>query len=738
MFRALHKLIGLAAALLIVALTLSGTALSVFPALERAQTPAAVETSVAELAGRVAARYPGVEQIRRAPSGRITAFYFEDGRPGSVVIDPATGTGVADYAPSATERWLTNLHRSLFLGDVGRWAAATGAAALLLLSLSGLQLTARRTGGWRHLFGRLRGPFSGRLHVEVARLTVAGLVLSSVTALFMTASTFDLIPSDAAAPAFPREVSGQTGAAPGRMALLQDTPVSALRELAFPYPGDATDVFTLKTDAGTGYLDQGSGALLVWAGNGPWQRLTETIYRLHTGQGAWPLGLLLGLMALGAPVMAGTGALLWLQGRRGRPRIRGNVAAGQADTVVLVGSEGGTTWGFAATLHAALTAQGHKVHTTAMARFAPARYGRAERIVVLTASYGDGAAPASATGFLDRLAALPRAPEARLAVLGFGDRQFPDFCGYARQVAEAAAARGWAPLIPYDTVDRQSPQDFARWGRALGTALGTALGLELELNHQPARQRSHALTLVSRRDYGAEVQAPTTILRFAVPKAGPWARLTGRALPRFAAGDLLGVLPEGSEVARFYSLASARRDGFLEICVRKCPGGLCSGQLHALQPGDRIEGFIRRNPEFRPARGGRPVILIGAGTGIGPLAGFARANSARRPMHLYFGARDPESDLLYGPEMHDWQAEGRLASVTTAFSRVAARAHVQDALRRDAVRIARLVGEGAQVLVCGGRGMADGVREALAEILAPAGLTPAMLKAEGRYAEDVY
>jgi sulfite reductase (NADPH) flavoprotein alpha-component len=41
-------------------------------------------------------------------------------------------------------------------------------------------------------------------------------------------------------------------------------------------------------------------------------------------------------------------------------------------------------------------------------------------------------------------------------------------------------------------------------------------------------------------------------------------------------------------------------------------------------------------------------------------------------------------------------------------------------------------------MVCGGRDMAAGVADAMAEILAPAGLTPATLKAEGRYVEDVY
>ena len=111
---------------------------------------------------------------------------------------------------------------------------------------------------------------------------------------------------------------------------------------------------------------------------------------LHTGQGAATLGLVLGLMALGVPAMGGTGVLIWLAGRRARPRIRGNQPAARAETILLVGSEGGSTWGFAATLHAALTAAGQSVHAAPMSTFAPNRYARAERIIVLAATYGDG------------------------------------------------------------------------------------------------------------------------------------------------------------------------------------------------------------------------------------------------------------------------------------------------------------------------------------------------------------
>ncbi len=735
MLRALHKFPGLIAALLIAVMALSGAVLGVFPALEAVQAPAQSEPdlNVATLADRIAIAYPGVEQIRRAPSGRITAFYFDGGRPGAVVIDPATGVGVADYEPSAFRRWMTNLHRSLFLDDAGRLSAAAGAGALLVLSITGLMLTFRRVGGWRRFFSRLRGPLTGRLHVEVARMTVAGLLLSSATALFMTASTFDLLPQGRV-PAFPTETSQQTGATPGTMSLLRETRVETLRALTFPYPNDPTDVFTLKTTAGEGYIDQGTGGMLVWTDAGLWHRVNETIYMLHTGQGMAWLGVILGLMALGAPFMAVTGVVLWVQARHARPQIKGNVAAGQADTILLVGSEGGSTWGFAATLHAALTQIGHKVHAAPMSQFAPDRYGRSGRVIILAATYGEGAAPASAKGFLDRLAALPKAPHMPLAVLGFGDRKFPEFCAFALDVTRMAADKGWAQMFPVAMIDRESPQEFARWGRDLGAALGQPL----ELSHRPAIPRGHTLSLISRRDYGGKMQTPAAILRFAIPKPRLRARLAGRGVGRFSPGDLLGVIPEGSHAPRFYSLASGRGDGFIEICVSRHLGGLCSGQLLDMAVGDNVTGFIRHNPDFRPAKNRKPVILIGAGTGIGPLAGFARGNHAGRAMHLYFGARHPDGDLFYEDELQIWQGDGRLASVTTAFSRTGTRTYVQDALRSDAAQIAGLIGNGAQVLVCGGRDMAAGVADALADILTSGGLTPALLKAEGRYVEDTY
>ncbi len=530
MIRALHRWPGLLALALVTILSSSGAALSVFPAAERIAAPQ-VEAglTVAVLADRIQAVYPGVEQIRRSPSGRITAYWFDQGAPGAAVIDPATGEGVGSADPNQTQRWLTNLHRSLFLGDGGRIAMAAAAAAMLVLSLSGAALVARRAGGWRHWFAVLRGPLAGRLHVEIARTAVVGLVLSSTTALWMTASTFDLLPDGGAMPAAPAEVSGEAGFAPGRMTTLRQTPVSELRELSFPYPGDATDVFTLKTDRGTGYLDQGDGALLAWADmTGMGTRLGNDLHAAHrTGRGDARLRA----RAHGARrARDGSDRCPGLARRAARPAAHPGQSARRSRRDDPARRQRGRQ-------HLGLCRDTARRADASWAE-RPCRPDVALRAGTLPSCRADHPArrdlwrwggAGHGAGF-SRPAERVR-PGAGHATRGarFRGPQLPGLLRLRQGRCGSGQAKGWPELLPLDTIDRQSPQDFARWGRALGDVLG----IELELSHQPVQPQTTTLTLVSRRDYGAEVQAPTAILRFALPRVSLWQRLTGAGFARF-------------------------------------------------------------------------------------------------------------------------------------------------------------------------------------------------------------
>lgn len=746
MLRQLHGLPGLFAALLVTILTMTGAVLALAPGLDRAsaQVPAAGEVSVARLAAQVVTNFPGTEQIVRETSGRIIVYYNRAGQSRADLVDPLTGESIAPYEPTAFFIWIRNLHRSLLLGEVGRGIAGVAALLMLLLCLTGTLLLARRIGGWRAcakgaLFRPLAGSGNARLHAELARFAVLGLFLSALTGSYLSAQRFGVLPEPVeTGPSFPAQVSGGQPAPVATLTALKEVDLAELSELVFPYPGDSQDVYSLTTRAGIGFVDQASGELLQYQPHPVSHVVQQWIVRLHTGEGLWWLALMLGTAALTVPLFALTGVIIWWRRRLPLLQRPENVDVDRANVVILVGSEANTTWGFARELHASLNQAGFRVHCGAMNDLAD-RYSHASLLFVLTSTYGDGDAPASAGQFIAKLRDFHAEQKLKFAVLGFGDRQFPRFCQYALDVDEALASKGLSRLHRVELIDRCCASEFSAWG----VKIGERIGAPLALIYDPQPPAMLSLELVERMDYGLAVQAPTSILRFkaVAPYRSGWRRFlphTPKSLPTFEAGDLLGVKPALDHAARYYSLASSASDGMLEICVRKQPEGLCSGYLHALRLGDRISGFIRSNPGFRPDFGRGPVILIGAGTGIAPLTGFIRHNIERHPMYLYWGGRSPHADFLYQPELGRYLEDHRLSGLKAAFSRSEEQLYVQDKLKQDQLLVRQLISAGAQVLVCGGRDMASSVKEAMQGILKPLGINVEKLAAEGRYLEDVY
>jgi sulfite reductase (NADPH) flavoprotein alpha-component len=161
-------------------------------------------------------------------------------------------------------RWFKNLHRSFLLGDGGRIAAALVALAMGLLAATGLVLLARRLGGWRQLLGRVRGTLVQRLHVVTGRVVLAVLLLTSVTALAMSAATFGwsrwmptpsrtVAPAPPSPPTCPRPTAAAARAAGARAA-----------KLNFPAADDPADTWQVTTTQGQGWIDRHSGQTLAW------------------------------------------------------------------------------------------------------------------------------------------------------------------------------------------------------------------------------------------------------------------------------------------------------------------------------------------------------------------------------------------------------------------------------------------------------------------------------------------
>jgi CDP-4-dehydro-6-deoxyglucose reductase, E3 len=140
-----------------------------------------------------------------------------------------------------------------------------------------------------------------------------------------------------------------------------------------------------------------------------------------------------------------------------------------------------------------------------------------------------------------------------------------------------------------------------------------------------------------------------------------WLRLPAVESLPFQPGQYLDVLLEGGR-RRSFSIASPPHDSsHIELHVRRVDGGgfterlfgagepLCAGALL------RIEGPIG---QFTYRAGETPLLMIAGGTGFAPLKSMLRhalENGSRRPIHLYWGARQA-TDLYEEARVLEWLA----------------------------------------------------------------------------------
>lgn len=726
MLQRTHVLLSLLLGTLLMVSAATGLLLSGSTLVEHMQAAPATGETVADVAARLAEQVPGIERIERAASGELRVAYSHADDNGVVVVDPLSGLVIAPYHPSAVLTWARNLHRELLLGEPGRWLSGLAALALLVLTLTGAWLLARQLGGWRRLLRPI--PTSNRLmhwHKVVARWALPALAIIALSGIYLAAISQGVI-SDGqdVAPPYPEARYSAPAAALGSLSALRSLDLQDLRELEFPSDPEQANYFTVRTAAGAGFVNASTGQWIHYQQHGFVTRLYETIYALHTGATSPLWALALSGASLAVLFLSGFGVFSWWRRQRLAGAVQGNSAADNAQIILLVGSQGGTTWGYARQLQQQLQEQGLRVHCASMNQL-QSQYRQAQQLLVLTSTYGDGQAPDGASAFLNRLQRSPLPATLPVAVLGFGDSQFQHFCGYAQQVEQALQQQGFPHLLPLHCIDRNALAALNQWAQALGQQLGVTLQFSA---HAPCATTQH-LQLLSRELYGENSESPAAVLRFAV---------TPQNAARFAPGDLLAIRPGRDLAPRFYSIASGDEDAVLEICVRKQPQGLCSTLLHGLNVGECIEGVIQAHPEFRPTAGAHPLVLVGAGTGLAPLIGFVRKNTKRRPIHLYWGGRSADSDFLYKTQLNDYLADGRLTQLGLAFSQAAQPLYVQDRLQQDASQLVTLLKQGAQVLVCGSRDMATGVRRVLEPLLQPLGLTIEQLRQQGRYREDVY
>ncbi|MEZ4380808.1 MAG: 2Fe-2S iron-sulfur cluster binding domain-containing protein [Nannocystaceae bacterium] len=227
---------------------------------------------------------------------------------------------------------------------------------------------------------------------------------------------------------------------------------------------------------------------------------------------------------------------------------------------------------------------------------------------------------------------------------------------------------------------------------------------------------------------------PTQDLEVATAGAGETIAATIAAVRRLA-GDVLEVrlrpaaaldgrggqfitLLRDDGLARPYSLASVRGADELELHVRHYPTGAMSGWLAAAAPGAAVGLRGPFGECFYVADDlTRPLLLVGAGTGLAPLYGIVRealAAGHRGPITLLHGARRA-ADLYHREELAALAAEhDNLEVVASALDAGAGDGVIAtpiDALAVDRAKDAAKAG--VRAYLCGAPALVNGLRRRL-------------------------
>lgn len=169
-----------------------------------------------------------------------------------------------------------------------------------------------------------------------------------------------------------------------------------------------------------------------------------------------------------------------------------------------------------------------------------------------------------------------------------------------------------------------------------------------------------------------------------------------------------------AQMPRAYSIAScgSTTEHSVRLCIRevtyqidnKVYYGSASHFLANSQKGDKVSVYLRANPHFHtPEDKSKPLIMIGAGTGVAPYLGFL-TQARTGETHLFFGERYAEKDFLYQTELEELVATQKLTQIHTAFSRdQAEKIYVQDRLIEQAEKVWQLIEDRAEIYVCGSK-----------------------------------
>lgn len=657
------------------------------------------DISVAETVSAAQKRYDEVLGIN-VDNRFVTADVINrNGDSEKIYINPVTGEKLGNLkAPNEFFQTVTTLHRSLFLHGLGRFFIGLTCFLLLLIALTGSVLVVKRQRGFRRFFSRVvRDDLFSFYHVLFGRIWLLPIVIIAASGTLLSLEKFGIFPDSKISHNIDFDaISTEPRKPVSEFDAFNNIALSEVTSIEFPFSTDPEDAFTVTCHDREIAVNQITGDVLSEQRMPAIKNWLKLSLDLHTGRSNIVWAIVLAIGCLNILFFIYSGFAITLKRRSGK--IRNPHQKEDAEYIVLVGSENGSTMRLAKSFHKSLLDAGAKSHLAELNSYC--EYPAARHLIVLTATYGQGGPTANADKALARIEKIAQHREMTFSVVGFGSHAYPDFCRFAFEVYNSLSKQPHlSPLLEIKTINDKSALEFIGWTSEFSKKTGVPIHIETDkLLESPRKLKS--FVVVSRTE--AEIGAAFLI------------RLRPKNKKHFESGDLLNVYPTNDHRERQYSIGKIGGD--IQLSVKRHESGLGSEYLHSLEVGQFIKAQTVSNREFHFPASAPMAILISNGTGIAPFLGMIDQNDAKIECHLYCGFKESGSFEPYRGLLERNVSKRKLSKINVAYSREGNKHYVKDLLYADWEFVSAALKNNAVIMICGSLSMQNNVLELLDEI----------------------
>ncbi|MCX2473905.1 PepSY domain-containing protein [Pedobacter sp. MC2016-05] len=617
---------------------------------------------------------------------------------GNFYVDPKTGKSFGKVAKeNEFFRWTTTLHRSLFLHELGRLFVGITAFLLFLIATSGTVLIIQRQRSLKKFFGKIvKDGFAQYYHVVLGRLLLIPIIIISLSGTYLSLQRFGIIKEEKITYKIDFDALKTNPAkSVSDFEVFKNIPLSDLQSIEFPFSEDVEDYFTLKLSDREITVNQITGEIITQQ---PYSKATifnNLSMDLHTGRGSAIWAIFLAIASANILFFIYSGFVIWW--KRSRNGIKNKYKFDQAEYILLVGSENGSTFRFANAIQQQLLKNGKSAFMAELNDYNV--YPKAEHILIFAATYGQGDAPTNASKFKSLLKKHKQLSIVDFSVVAFGSQAYPDFCKFGYEVNNALAHEDWAkPLLEIHTVNDRSPEDFMRWANLWAQTSHIELSaLDKLLAPKPAKTQEFQVV-----DKTVSSHEDTSFI----------IRLKPLKKTKFTSGDLLAVYPANDHRERLYSIGKMDKD--VQLSVKLHQGGLGSGFLHDLKIDEKFRAAVVKNTHFHFPAKAKTVIMVSNGTGIAPFLGMIDQQGRVQDIHLYCGFRNKASFTLYENAIN--KEANLLTSLHVAYSREGEKQYVKDLLLKDQSVVCQTLRDNGVIMLCGSLSMQKDVIELLDQL----------------------